>query len=165
MSKSHVSIRAATASDCALLLTLIKELAEYERLSHKVSATPESLEKWLMSPHAIAKAVLAEIDGQAVGYAVFFPYFSTFRGGPGMYLEDIYVRPAVRGRGVGEAMLRHVARAAADLDCDRLEWVVLDWNKPAIDFYERLGATADAKEWITYSLYGDKLIALACPPR
>ncbi len=158
-----VMIRDAVADDAALLVTLIKELAEYERLTHKLKLTAESLKRWLWGPDAAARAVIAEADGAPAGYAVFFRTFSTFRGQPGMYLEDIFVRPALRGRGIGEALMRHVANVAKVEECSGLQWVVLNWNQPAIEFYQRLGAKPDAPEWTTYSLDSEGLNRLARP--
>lgn len=156
-----VVIRAATRDDLPLLLTLIKELAEYERLSHKVVSTTADLDRWIFGPHPLAHAVLAELNGMPVGYAVYFRYYSTFRGKPGMYLEDIYVRESARGYGVGEALICHVAAEAVKQHCTRLEWIVLDWNEPAIGFYRRMGASPEPKEWTTYAVSDDDLARLA----
>lgn len=146
------SIRAATEQDCETLLRLIGELAEYEKLTHLVEATPERLREALFGNRPVAEAVLAEVklDGQseagvpggdrAVGFALFFHNFSTFLAKPGLYLEDLYVEPQWRGHGIGKALLRHLAALAVARGCGRFEWCVLDWNTPSIDFYQAMGA-------------------------
>ena len=149
-------IRAATAADVPAILGLIRELAEYERLLDMVVATEASLHRSLFGPRLFAEALIAEVDGEAVGFAVFFHNFSTFLGKPGVYLEDLFVRPAFRGRGLGKALLTRVARIAVDRDCGRMEWSVLNWNEPAIRFYESLGAQP-LSDWTMYRLTGDTL--------
>ena len=143
-----------------LILTLIGELAEYERLSHEVVATEDALQEWLFGEKAVAEVLIAELGAEAVGFALFFHSFSTFLGRPGIYLEDLYVRPAFRGQGVGKTMLMHLAKLAKERGCGRLEWSVLDWNEPSIRFYESLGAVA-MDDWTVYRVTGDTLDMLA----
>lgn len=138
--KNLLRITPATRSDVPLILKFIKELAEYERLNEEVLATEETLAETLFGERRSAEVVLAYYDNQPVGYAVFFHSFPSFLGRTGMYLEDIYVRPVMRGKGVGKALLAYVARLATERKCGRLEWAVLDWNEPAIGFYKSLGA-------------------------
>ena len=159
---SHVpvSIRAARPDDTPLILTFIRDLAEYERLLDQVVATEAGLRAALFGPRPYAEVAIAEAEGRPVGFALFFHTFSTFLGRPGLYLEDLYVRPEARGRGVGRALLVHLARLAGARGCGRVEWAVLDWNAPAIGFYERLGARANA-DWTVYRLTGAPLAALA----
>ena len=143
-----------------LILTFIRELAEYERLSHEVVATEDSLHEWLFGEKPVAEVLIAEYGAEAVGFALFFHSFSTFLGRPGIYLEDLYVRPAFRGRGMGEAMLVHLAKLAKERGCGRLEWSVLDWNEPSIRFYESLGAVA-MQDWTVQRVTGEALDRLA----
>src|SRR5262245_11798213 len=135
-----IQIREAGVEDVAVILGFIQELAEYEKLSHEVVATEALLREHLFGGRRVAEARIAEVGGQPMGYALFFRNFSAWLGRPGIYLEDIYVRPAARGKGVGTALLREVARVAVQRGCGRLEWAVLDWNESAIEFYERMGA-------------------------
>lgn len=155
-----LALRDATADDAATVLAFIRELAIYEKLEQEVVADEELLRHHVFSEPRRAEVVIASLDGRDVGFALFFHNFSTFRGRPGIYLEDLFVREEARGHGVGLALLRHLARLARERDCARLEWVVLDWNRPAIDFYERLGAAA-MDEWRTFRLTGDALERLA----
>ena len=155
-----VTVRNARAEDVPVLLGLIRELAEYERLSHVVTATEEGLRESLFGDHPGAEVLLGEVGGRAEGYALFFPNYSTFRGRSGMYLEDLYVRPASRGLGLGRALLVRVAAIAAERGGGRLEWVVLDWNEPAIAFYEKLGARP-LSDWTVFRLSGEALRAVA----
>ena len=157
-------IRNAAPADVPLVLAFIRELAEYERLAHEVVATEALLDAWLFSSRPAAEVVLAELDGEAVGFALFFTTFSTFLGRPGIWLEDLYVRPAVRSRGVGRTLLAHLAQLTVDRGYGRLEWAVLDWNEPAIGFYRRLGAVA-MSDWTTWRLTGPPLAALAAGDR
>jgi len=136
-----VNIRLAARADTSLILSFIRELAEYEKLAHEVVATTEILEQNLFGPNAHAECLIAEADGESAGFALFFHSFSTFLGKSGIYLEDLYVRPSVRGAGLGKLLLKELAKIAIERDCGRLEWSVLDWNQPAIDFYHRIGAT------------------------
>jgi GNAT superfamily N-acetyltransferase len=156
-------IRPATPADTALVLTLIRELAEYERLAHTVVATEADLEAALFGPRPWAETVLAEVDGQPAGFALFFHNFSTFLARPGLYLEDLFVRPAYRRRGVGRALLTHLAQLAVERRCGRFEWSVLDWNAPAIAFYQQLGAEL-LKEWRICRLTGDSLARAGAGP-
>ena len=146
-----IELRAARPGDESLLLGLICELAEYEHLAHEVSATPELLAEHLFGDNAVAEAVIAEAGAEAVGFALFFRNFSTFLGKPGLYLEDLYVRESARGQGIGRALLEYGAALARQRGYGRMEWSVLDWNRPAIEFYESLSARA-MSEWIVYRL-------------
>lgn len=154
------NIRPATPEDVATILRLVRELAEYEREPDAVVATEALLTKALFDTPAAAEAVLAEIDGAVVGFGLFFHNFSTWTGRRGVYLEDLYVTPAARGAGVGKALLRHLAGIAIDRDCARFEWAVLDWNTPAIDFYDAMGAES-MDEWTVRRVTGDALVKLA----
>lgn len=158
-----ISIDAAAPEDAALILDFIRELAEYERLAHAVSATEEDLRRTLFGRDAYAHALIARIDGEPAGFAVYFFNYSTFLGRPGLYLEDLYVRPAARRRGVGRGLLEHLAGIAMDRGCGRMEWAVLDWNERAIAFYLSLGASPNG-EWTTYRLSSDALRRLADAP-
>ena len=150
------TIRPARPEDCALIAELIGELAEYERLAHEAVATAADLRRDLFGDRPYAEALIAEADGQPAGFALFFHNYSTFQGRPGLYLEDLYVRPAFRGRGLGKALLLHLAGLAVERRCGRLEWAVLDWNSPAIAFYKSLGAHP-MSDWTTYRLDGPAL--------
>jgi GNAT superfamily N-acetyltransferase len=156
----QLTIRPASAGDVPLILTFIRELAEYERLTDEVVATEELLREALFGPRPKAEVLLAEWAGAPAGFALFFHNFSTFVGRPGIYLEDVFVRPPLRGRGIGKALLVRLAAIAVERGCGRLEWAVLDWNEPAIGFYKSLGAVA-LDEWTTYRLAGDALRELA----
>ena len=149
-------IRDATVLDISVILRLIRELAEYERLLDMVVATEESLHRSLFGPRPFAEALIAEEAGAAIGFALFFHNFSTFLGKPGLYLEDVYVQPAYRGRGIGKALLTRVAQIAVERDCGRMEWSVLNWNEPSIRFYDSLGAKP-LSDWTMYRLTGDEL--------
>jgi GNAT superfamily N-acetyltransferase len=153
-------IRPATPADVPLILRLVRELAEFEREPDAVEATEPMLETALFGERPAAEAVIAEIDGGAVGFALFFQNFSTWTGRPGIYLEDLYVTPAARGSGTGTALLRHLAGIALDRGCGRFEWAVLDWNQPAIDFYRAMGAVG-MDEWRVQRVAGDALVKLA----
>jgi GNAT superfamily N-acetyltransferase len=157
-------VRQASAEDVPLILTLIGELAEYERLAHEVVATEDALQEWLFGEKPVAEVLIAEHGAEAVGFALFFHSFSTFLGRPGIYLEDLYVRPAFRGLGVGKAMLAYLAKLARERDCGRLEWSVLDWNEPSIRFYESLGAVA-MDDWTVHRVTGEALERLAARGR
>jgi GNAT superfamily N-acetyltransferase len=156
----ELEIRPATAEDVTLVLTFIRELAAYERLAHEMVATEDLLRTWLFGASPKAEVILGFHDGRAVAFAVFFHNFSTFLGRPGIYLEDLFVKPESRGRGFGKAMLAHLARLAVERGCGRLEWAVLDWNAPAIRFYKGLGAEA-MDEWTIHRMTGDALRQLA----
>ncbi|MEQ1568312.1 MAG: GNAT family N-acetyltransferase [Myxococcota bacterium] len=153
-------IRPATSADVGLVLSLIRELAEYERLADQVVATEALLRESLFGPRPAAEVRIAEVAGEGVGFALFFPTFSTFLGRPGIWLEDLFVRPAHRGSGLGRALLAAVAREAVARGAGRLEWSVLDWNEPALGFYRALGA-APMADWTTHRLTGDALERLA----
>ena len=155
-----LSIRPARSRDVGLVLTLIRELADYEKLSDKVDATEAVIEAALFGPGSTTRCELAEWDGEVAGQAIWFSNFSTFRGRSGLYLEDLYVRPAFRGRGIGRALLARLARECATRGWPRMEWAVLDWNQPAIDFYRTLGAEI-ASDWRLCRLDGAALAALA----
>jgi GNAT superfamily N-acetyltransferase len=155
-----ITISVATAADVPLILDLIRGIAEYEKLSHEVVATEALLREHLFGPNPKAEVRIARIGGQAVGFALFFHNFSTFVGRPGIYLEDLFVRPEFRGKGVGRALLRELARIATERKCGRLEWSVLDWNEPAIRFYESLGAKP-MSEWTIYRMTDDAIRKLA----
>jgi GNAT superfamily N-acetyltransferase len=155
-----VKIIPATEHDVPLVLSFIRKLAEYEKLSHQVVATEDLLREGLFGPRPVAEVVLAYLDSQPVGFALFFHNFSTFVGRPGIYLEDLFVEPAQRGRGVGKALLAHVANLAVARGCGRFEWAVLDWNTPAIDFYKSLGAVP-LDDWTLFRLTGEALHRIA----
>lgn len=159
MSPNEACIRPAQPDDVELLVALIRELAQYEQLEHEAKAVPEALRQHLFGPRPFAEAMVAEIQGHPVGFALFFHSFSTFRGQPGLYLEDIYVRPEHRRRGVGKALLYRLAALTRERGCGRLEWAVLDWNQPAIDFYRTLGAYP-MSDWTIFRLDGQALEAL-----
>jgi GNAT superfamily N-acetyltransferase len=155
-----LQIRPAVRTDCPLILAFIRELADYEKLSDEVVATEEALAATLFGEPSYASVLIAELAGEAAGFALYFFNYSTFLARPGIYLEDLYVRPASRGDGVGKALLAQVAQAAVQHRCGRLEWSVLDWNTPALDFYRAVGA-APMDEWTVQRLTGDALRALA----
>lgn len=155
-----IRIKPATSADAPIILQLIRELAEFERLLHEVRATEEQLREQLFGPRPAAEVVIARIGEEVAGFALFFPNFSTFLAKPGIYLEDLYVRQKFRGQGCGEELLRHLARTALERGCGRLEWSVLDWNVRAIDFYKSLGAE-QMDQWTVHRVTGDALIRLA----
>ena len=154
-------IRSARPDDVPQILAFIRELAVYEKLEHQVVGTPELLHQHLFGPRPYAEVILLEEgNGEPAGFALFFHNYSTFLTRPGIYLEDLFVRPQHRGKGYGKALLLHLAKLAVERGCGRLEWAVLDWNAPAIGFYESLGATM-MNEWRTFRLTGDTLESLA----
>jgi GNAT superfamily N-acetyltransferase len=155
-----LSIRPATPADLPLILDFIRGLAEYERLAHEVVATEEGLRASLFGSRPDAEVLLAEQDGDPAGFALFFHNYSTFLGRRGLYLEDLFVRPAHRGRGVGRALLARLAALAVERGCGRFEWSVLDWNERAIRVYESLGAEP-MREWTVYRVTGPALSRLA----
>ena len=155
-----LSIRPATPADLPLIAQFIRDLAEYEKLSHEVRFDEARLGENLFGARPYAEVVIGEIDGAAQGFALFFHNFSTFEGRPGLYLEDLFVRPEARGSGLGKALLAHLAQLCVARDCARLEWSVLDWNAPSIGFYQRLGAKL-MDEWTVMRVDGDALTKLA----
>jgi len=161
---SHaVTIRRAEAHEVPLVLSFIRELAEYEKLSHEVVATEQRLRDSLFGPRPHAEVVFACLEGEPVGFALFFHNYSTFLGQPGLFLEDLFVRPQARAHGVGKQLLQWLARTALERGCGRFEWNVLDWNEPAIGFYRKLGAVR-MDEWTTFRVSGAALQALASAP-
>jgi len=153
--------RSATEADVAIILGFVRELAAYEKLTHEAIATEDMLARGLFGTRPYAEGLIAEADGAPVGFALFFHTFSTFVGKPGLYLEDIYVRPAHRRRGIGLGLLRELAKIALTRDCGRMEWAVLDWNEPAIRFYRtKLGARAMG-DWTVQRLDRERIEALA----
>ncbi|MFM5931738.1 MAG: N-acetyltransferase family protein [Novosphingobium sp.] len=159
-----LSIRPATPADTALIAAFIRELAEYEKLLDEVRFDEAVLREKLFGPRPYAEVVIGEVHGEAQGFALFFHNFSTFEGRPGIYLEDLFVRPAARGGGLGKALLCHLAGLAVERGCARLEWSVLDWNAPAIGFYEKLGARA-MDEWTIMRVDGENLSQLGAQAR
>ena len=157
---SEFEIRSATSADVPTILALIRELADYERLSREVVATEEDLHHWLFGKRPVAEVVIGEYGGFPVSFALFFYNFSTFLGKPGVYLEDLYVKPDYRHKGFGRRLMAHIARWAEAKNCGRFEWAVLNWNTPAIELYEKLGAVPQ-KEWTVYRLSGEALNRLA----
>lgn len=155
-----LTLRGAVPADVPQILEFIHELAEYERLTHEVVATEARVSAHLFGEHPAAEVVIGEWGGDPVAFALFFHNFSTFLGQPGLYLEDLYVRPEMRGRGVGKAMLAHLARLAVERGCGRFEWSVLDWNEPAIAFYRALGAEP-MNGWTVQRVTGSALDRLA----
>ncbi len=153
---SDLQLRNAVKQDVPLILEFIKDLAEYEKLSDMVVATVEQLEETLFGDRKIAEVILGFEDGQPAAFALFFHNYSTFIGRPGIYLEDLFVKPVFRRKGYGKVMLAELARIAVERNCGRLEWSVLDWNTPAIDFYKSLGAVP-MEEWTTFRLTGERL--------
>ena len=157
---SNIEIRQATAEDAALILRFITDLAIYEKAEHEVLASEADIKQSLFGEGSTASAFICTIDNKPVGYAVYFFNYSTWLGKPGLYLEDLYVSPEYRGTGAGMALLKHLAKIAVAKGCGRFEWNVLDWNEPAIQFYESIGARPQ-NEWVGYRLTGDALNELA----
>ena len=155
-----LSIRPATIADAEQILRFIVDLAIYEKAEDEVTATLEDIEKTIFGDGSSAYGVIGELDGKPIGMAVYFYNYSTWLGKNGLYLEDLYVSPEYRGLGMGKKLLSHLAAIALENDCGRMEWRVLDWNQPAIDVYEGLGAVAQP-EWIGYRLVGEELAKLA----
>jgi GNAT superfamily N-acetyltransferase len=156
----NFEIKFATIEDVSLILSFIKELAEYEKLLHEVVATEDILRETLFGEKAHAEVIIGYLNNEPVSFALFFHNFSTFLGRPGIYLEDLYVKPSARGNGIGEFMLNFLAKLATERNCGRLEWWVLDWNESAIKFYKRLGAKA-MDEWTVFRVTGKALDNLA----
>ncbi len=157
-----ITIRPATERDVPLILSFIRQLAEYERLLDAVKATEETLRSTLFGAKPVGEVLIADDGGTPVGFALFFQNYSTFLAQPGLYLEDLFVIPAARGRGVGRLLLEHLAQTALDRGYGRVEWAVLDWNAPAIGFYRRIGAVP-MQDWTIMRLTGDSLSRLAKP--
>jgi GNAT superfamily N-acetyltransferase len=155
-----IGIRTATPADVPTIASLIRALSVYEKLEADVTMTEDKLQASLFGPRPYAETLLAEEDGEAVGFALFFHNFSTFLAQPGLYLEDLYVHESHRGKGIGKLLLVELAKIAVARNCGRMEWAVLDWNKPAIGFYEKLGARPNS-EWTVYRLTGESLTRLA----
>lgn len=155
-----ISIRTATIDDATLILDFVKALARYEKAENQVLATEAHIKSSLFGSHATTRALICEKEGRPIGYAVYFFNYSTWLGKHGLYLEDLFVSPAERGNGAGKALLRHLAQIAVKKKCGRFEWSVLDWNAPAIDFYESFGARAQS-EWVVYRLSGQALLDFA----
>ena len=155
-----IRILPATDADVPVILDMIRSLAEYEKLTHLMIATEEQLHLSLFGKQPAAEVLLAHYDQECAGFALFFPNYSTFRGQPGIYLEDLYVKTHLRGKGIGFALLARLARIATERGCGRVEWEVLDWNEPSIQFYKRLGAVA-MDQWTKYRLTGEALEKLA----
>ena len=155
-----LNIRPATPADLPLIAELIRALAEYEKLADEVRFDEARLGEKLFGPRPYAEVLIGEVDGATMGFALFFHNFSTFEGRPGIYLEDLFVRPEARGAGLGKALLAELARIAVERDCARLEWWVLDWNEPSIGFYKSLGARP-MDEWTVMRVDGSALAALA----
>jgi len=155
-----VEIRYGEPRDVALITQLIRELARYEKLEHEMAATEEKVARALFGKRPYAETLIAEVKGDPAGFALFFHNFSTFLAQPGIYLEDLFVKPEQRSHGVGRALLERLAQIAVERDCGRLEWAVLNWNEDAVRFYERLGAKPNS-EWTVYRLAGESLRTLA----
>ena len=162
MTAAHplLSIRPASVDDVPLIRQLIAELAEYERLADAAVATDDSLREQLFGARPAAEVLIGEVDGEAAAFALFFHNYSTFLGKPGIYLEDLFVIPEARGRGLGKALLKAIGQLAVERDCGRIEWSVLDWNTPAIGFYEKLGAKP-VGGWTVYRMTGEAISSLA----
>jgi GNAT superfamily N-acetyltransferase len=155
-----INIAPATEADIPAILHMIRGLAEYEKLLHLVTATEQQLRDTLFGERPAAEVLLASRDGECIGFALFFPNYSTFLAKPGIYLEDLFVKPEARGHGAGAALLKELARIAMRRGCGRVEWSVLDWNEPSIGFYKKLGAVPQ-EEWTTFRLTGEALDQLA----
>lgn len=159
-----LAIRPATPADLPLIAQLIRDLADYEKLAHEVRFDEAVMGEKLFGARPYAEVVIGELDGAPQGFALFFHNFSTFEGKPGIYLEDLFVRPDARGSGLGKALLAHLAGLAIERDCARLEWSVLDWNEPAIGFYKKLGARL-MDEWTVMRMDGGSLAQLGAAAR
>jgi GNAT superfamily N-acetyltransferase len=157
---SKILIRAATIDDASLILEFVKGLAKYEKAEHEVLATEAHIRSSLFESQSTTQAVICEKSGCPIGFAVYFYNYSTWLGKHGLYLEDLYVLPSERGSGAGKSLLKHLAQIAVQQGCGRFEWSVLDWNEPAINFYESFGAKAQ-EEWIGYRLSGQDLVKFA----
>jgi len=155
-----IVIREANKSDSSLILKFVKELAKYEKAEHEVLATVSTIESSIFGENSSTKALICESNDQPIGFAVYFFNYSTWQGKNGLYLEDLYVSHSERGTGAGKLLLKYLAKLAVENDCGRFEWSVLDWNTPAIKFYESLGAKPKS-EWLGYQLTGASLLTLA----
>ena len=155
-----ITVRAARPPDASLIYSLVRELADYERLAHEVESTEEQIAAALFAPQPRLFCDIAEWDGEAVGFALWFLNFSTFRGRHGLYLEDLFVRPALRGKGIGKALMQQLARHCVDKGLARFEWTVLDWNKPSIEFYRSIGANL-LDDWRVCRMSGEALAKFA----
>ncbi|OKH29108.1 GNAT family N-acetyltransferase [Chroogloeocystis siderophila] len=160
MINSEITLRPATPDDVSVLFFLIQALAEYEKLSHAVTGSAEALRQHLFNPQPYVEAIIAETQGKAVGFALFFHNYSTFLTQPGIYLEDLFVLPEYRRQGIGKALIKYLAQLAIERDCGRLEWSVLDWNEPAISFYRRMGA-AILPDWRICRVTGEAIASIA----
>jgi len=160
MTTHDVQIRPASERDASIVLDMIKALADYEKLAHAVTATERTIRDTLFGAQPAAEVVIASVGGEPAGFALFFHNYSTFLAQRGLYLEDLFVKPAYRGHGIGRALLEHLARLAVERRCGRFEWSVLDWNEPAIGFYKKLGAEP-LDEWTIFRVTGDALRRLA----
>lgn len=154
------ALRRAKPADCGAIVAMIRELAEFELLSHLVKVTPDGLQQHLFGERPVAEAVVAEVDGGIVAFALFFTNFSTFLGKPGLYLEDLYVQPGHRQRGIGKALLKHLGALAVERGCGRFEWSVLDWNSNAVTLYRKMGADV-MPDWRICRIAGEALQAFA----
>ncbi len=159
-SKPDIKLRIAEEKDVAVILNFIKELAEYEKLSHEVNANEELLRKTLFGDKKFAEVIIAEYKNEPAGFALFFHNYSTFLGKPGIYLEDLFVKVDLRGKGIGKILLAYLGKLAVERDCGRIEWAVLDWNEPSINFYKNLGAKP-MDEWTVFRVAGDSIKNLA----
>lgn len=157
---STLNIRPATEQDIDLILYFVRELAIYEKAEDEAKATPEHVRRTLFCEHPAVFGLICEVDGKAVGFAVYFFNYSTWQGQHGLYLEDLYITPDARGHGAGKALLQHLAQIALEKNCGRFEWSCLDWNTPSLKFYDSLGAQPQT-EWIRYRMTGHALQALA----
>ena len=155
-----ITIRQARPTDAKAIFDMIYELAVYEKAAEEVVTTPDEISASLFGADSKTEALICEIDGKVAGYAVFFTSYSTWLGRNGIYMEDLYISPDYRGAGAGKALLKYIAQCAVQRKCGRLEWSVLDWNKPAIDFYLSIGALPQS-EWVRYRLDGDALLKFA----
>lgn len=155
-----ITIRQARPTDANAIYDMIYELAVYEKAPEEVVTTPDEIKATLFGADSKTEALICEIDGKVAGYAVFFTSYSTWLGRNGIYMEDLYISPGYRGAGAGKALLKYIAQCAVQRKCGRLEWSVLDWNKPAIDFYLSIGALPQS-EWVRYRLDGDALLKFA----
>ena len=156
----QLKIRAGSGADAEIITALVRELADYEKLLPEAKGTPADFQRELDAPNPVIRVLIAEWDGEPAGFALYFFNFSTFVAKQGLYLEDLFVRPAHRAHGIGRALLRELARIAQARDCGRMEWAVLDWNEPALGFYQTLGARP-MKEWIVHRLTGVEIAKLA----